>query len=191
MEPCKYANLEELATACSECQRCALGETRTKSVFGTGNPHAELMFVGEAPGEQEDLTGTPFVGRAGQLLDKYLYAVDIERKDVYIANILKCRPPKNRDPLPTEEDACIDYLREQVRLIRPKVIVCLGRISAMRLIKPDFKISVEHGAWFEKGDYLMTAVYHPAALLRDPRRREDMLRDMQTIKAKLDELGGK
>ena len=191
MEPCKYANLEELATACSECQRCALGETRTKSVFGTGNPHAELMFVGEAPGEQEDLTGTPFVGRAGQLLDKYLYAVDIERKDVYIANILKCRPPKNRDPLPTEEDACIDYLREQVRLIRPKVIVCLGRISAMRLIKSDFKISVEHGAWFEKGDYLMTAVYHPAALLRDPRRREDMLRDMQAIKAKLDELGGK
>lgn len=191
MEPCKYANLEELATACSKCQRCALGETRTKSVFGTGNPHAELMFVGEAPGEQEDLTGTPFVGRAGQLLDKYLYAVDIERKDVYIANILKCRPPKNRDPLPTEEDACIDYLREQVRLIRPKVIVCLGRISAMRLIKPDFKISVEHGAWFEKGDYLMTAVYHPAALLRDPRRREDMLRDMQAIKAKLDELGGK
>ena len=191
MEPCKYANLEELATACSECQRCELGETRTKSVFGTGNPHAELMFVGEAPGEQEDLTGTPFVGRAGQLLDKYLYAVDIERKDVYIANILKCRPPKNRDPLPTEEDACIDYLREQVRLIRPKMIVCLGRISAMRLIKPDFKISVEHGAWFEKGDYLMTAVYHPAALLRDPRRREDMLRDMQAIKAKLDELGGR
>ena len=191
MEPCKYANLEELASACSSCQRCALGETRTKLVFGVGNPNADLMFVGEAPGEQEDLTGTPFVGRAGQLLDKFLYAVDIERKDVYIANILKCRPPKNRDPLPAEEDACIDYLREQVKLIQPKVIVCLGRISAMRLIKPDFKISVEHGIWFEKGDYLMTAVYHPAALLRDPRRREDMLRDMQSIKAKLDELGGK
>ena len=190
MEPCKYANLEELASACSSCQRCALGETRTKLVFGVGNPNADLMFVGEAPGEQEDLTGTPFVGRAGQLLDKFLYAVDIERKDVYIANILKCRPPKNRDPLPAEEDACIDYLREQVKLIQPKVIVCLGRISAMRLIKPDFKISVEHGIWFEKGDYLMTAVYHPAALLRDPRRREDMLRDMQAIKAKLDELRG-
>ena len=190
MEPCKYANLEELASVCSTCQKCALGETRTKLVFGVGNPNADLMFVGEAPGEQEDLTGTPFVGRAGQLLDKFLYAVDIERKDVYIANILKCRPPKNRDPLPSEEDACIDYLREQVRLIRPKVIVCLGRISAMRLIKPDFKISVEHGTWFERGDYLMTAVYHPAALLRDPRRREDMLRDMQAIKAKLDELRG-
>ena len=191
MEPCKYENLEELASACADCQRCPLGETRTKLVFGVGNPNADLMFVGEAPGEQEDLTGVPFVGRAGQLLDKYLYAVDIERKDVYIANILKCRPPKNRDPLPAEEDACIDYLREQVRLIRPKVIVCLGRIAAMRLIKPDFKISVEHGTWFEKGDNLMTAVYHPAALLRDPRRREDMLRDMQTIKAKLDELGGR
>lgn len=191
MEPCKYANLDELASACADCQRCALGETRTKLVFGVGNPNADLMFVGEAPGEQEDLTGTPFVGRAGQLLDKFLYAVDIERKDVYIANILKCRPPKNRDPLPAEEDACIDYLREQVRMIQPKIIVCLGRISAMRLIKPDFKISAEHGTWFEKGDYLMTAVYHPAALLRDPRRREDMLRDMQAIKAKLDELGGK
>ena len=121
MEPCKYANLDELAQSCATCQKCALGETRTKLVFGVGNPNADLMFVGEAPGEQEDLTGTPFVGRAGQLLDKFLYAVDIERKDVYIANILKCRPPKNRDPLPQEEDACIDYLREQVRLIQPKV----------------------------------------------------------------------
>ena len=145
------------------------------------------MFVGEAPGEQEDLSGTPFVGRAGQLLDKFLYAVDIERKDVYIANILKCRPPKNRDPLPEEEDACIGYLREQVKLIRPKVIVCLGRISAMRLIKPDFKITKEHGQWFEKGDYLMTAVYHPAALLRDPRKKEDMLEDMKRICEKLNE----
>jgi DNA polymerase len=143
------------------------------------------MFVGEAPGEQEDLSGTPFVGRAGQLLDKFLYAVDINREDVYIANILKCRPPKNRDPLPDEEDACIDYLRRQVEIIDPKVIVCLGRISAMRLIKPDFKITQEHGAWFKKGKYLMTAVYHPAALLRDPRKKEDMLKDMKMIKEKI------
>lgn len=182
--------MENLKQTCEACQKCALGATRTKLVFGTGNPHADLMFVGEAPGEQEDLTGVPFVGRAGQLLDKFLYAVDIERKDVYIANILKCRPPKNRDPLPEEEDACIEYLREQVKLIRPKVIVCLGRISAMRLIKPDFKITKEHGTWFEKGNYLMTAVYHPAALLRDPRKKEDMLEDMKRIKAKLDELKG-
>ena len=172
---------------CVACRRCSLGATRTNCVFGTGNPNADLMFVGEAPGEQEDLSGIPFVGRAGQLLDKFLYAVDIDRKDVYIANILKCRPPKNRDPLPEEEDACIGYLREQVKLIRPKIIVCLGRISAMRLIKPDFKITKEHGTWFEKGNYLMTAVYHPAALLRDPRRKEEMLEDMKKIRQKLDE----
>lgn len=181
-------NLNELYEKCAGCRACPLSETRTNCVFGTGNPHADLMFVGEAPGEQEDLSGTPFVGRAGQLLDKFLYAVDIPREDVYIANILKCRPPKNRDPLPSEEDACIEYLREQVRLIRPKIIVCLGRISAMRLIKPDFKITKEHGQWFERGQFLMTAVYHPALLLRDPRRKEDMLVDMKAIKEKLDSL---
>ena len=164
---------------------CELGKTRTNLVFGTGHPQADLLFVGEAPGEQEDLTGIPFVGRAGQLLDRFLYAVGIDRNAVYIANILKCRPPKNRDPLPEEEDACIGILREQVRAIQPKIIVCLGRISAMRLIKPDFKITAEHGKWFQKGDFLMTAVYHPAALLRDPRKKEDMLEDMKAIKEKL------
>ena len=179
---------DQLYDACCSCQSCELCKTRTNCVFGTGDRDADILFVGEAPGEQEDLSGTPFVGRAGQLLDKYLYAVDIAREDVYIANILKCRPPKNRDPLPAEEDACIGYLREQVRLIRPKIIVCLGRIAAMRLIKPDFKISKEHGVWFEKGNFVMTAVYHPAALLRDPRRKEEMLADMQQIKKKLDSL---
>ena len=178
---------DELQKKCAECEKCELCKTRTNCVFGTGNRNADLLFVGEAPGEQEDLSGIPFVGRAGQLLDKFLYAVDIDREDVYIANILKCRPPKNRDPLPEEEDACIEYLREQVALINPKVIVCLGRISAMRLIKPDFKITREHGQWFKKGNYLMTAVYHPAALLRDPRKKEDMLEDMKKIKEKLSE----
>jgi len=184
-------DFETLEKQCATCQKCGLAATRTNCVFGKGDRHAELMFVGEAPGEQEDLSGIPFVGRAGQLLDKFLYAVDIDREDVYIANILKCRPPKNRDPLPAEEDACIDYLREQTRLIKPKVIVCLGRIAAMRLIKPDFKITKEHGVWFEKGNFLMTAVYHPALLLRDPRRKEEMLVDMKSIKAKLDELSSK
>lgn len=179
---------DQLYEACAACEKCELAKTRTNCVFGTGNREADILFVGEAPGEQEDLSGTPFVGRAGQLLDKYLYAVDIAREDVYIANILKCRPPKNRDPLPAEEEACIDYLREQVRLIKPKIIVCLGRIAAMKLIKPDFKISKEHGIWFEKGNFIMTAVYHPAALLRDPRRKEEMLADMQEIKKKLDSL---
>ena len=176
---------DELKKACAECEGCELCKTRTNCVFGVGNKNADILFVGEAPGEQEDLSGTPFVGRAGQLLDKFLYAIDINREDVYIANILKCRPPKNRDPLPAEEDACIGYLREQVALIKPKVIVCLGRIAAMRLIKPDFKITQEHGQWFKKGGYLMTAVYHPAAVLRDPRKKEDMLEDMKKIKEKI------
>ena len=182
---------EELEQKCKSCTLCSLSATRTNTVFGTGNKNAVLMFVGEAPGETEDNTGIPFVGRAGKLFDKYLDAVDIPREDIYIANMLKCRPPKNRDPQESEQDLCINYLREQVRLIKPKMIVCLGRISAMRLIHPDYKITKEHGTWVSKGDFEMTAVYHPAALLRDPRRREDMLRDMQAIKAKLDELGGK
>ncbi len=181
--------MESLARECAACEKCALAQTRTNCVFGVGNPHADLMFVGEAPGEQEDLSGTPFVGRAGQLLDKFLLAVDIKRENVYIANILKCRPPKNRDPLPEEEEACIGYLREQVRLIQPKIIVCLGRIAAMKLITPDYKITKEHGTWVQKGSYLMTAVFHPAALLRDPRKKEDMLEDMKSIRRKLEELG--
>ncbi len=179
---------EKLYEECSSCNACQLAQTRTNCVFGVGNRNADILFVGEAPGENEDKMGIPFVGRAGQLLDKYLYAVDIPRESVYIANILKCRPPKNRDPLPAEEEACIDFLRRQVLLIKPKMIVCLGRISAMKLIKPDFKIMKEHGIWFNKGNYLMTAVYHPALLLRDPRRKEEMLEDMKAIKAKLDEL---
>lgn len=180
---------EKLLADCQGCNACKLHETRTNCVFGTGNKQARLLFVGEAPGEQEDLTGTPFVGRAGKLLDQFLYAVDIPREDVYIANILKCRPPKNRDPLPEEEDACMDFLRRQVKLLKPTVIVCLGRISAMKLIKPDYKITKEHGEWVEKGNFLITAVYHPAALLRDPRKKEEMLEDMKKIKQKLDETG--
>ncbi len=179
-------NLEELRGVCASCHACPLGDTRTNSVFGVGNPNADLMFVGEAPGEQEDLSGTPFVGRAGQLLDRYLEAVGISREQVYIANILKCRPPQNRDPKPEEEDACIGYLREQVRLIRPKIIVCLGRIAAMRLIRPDYRITAEHGKWVEKGGFAMTAVFHPAAILRDPRKREDMLEDMKAVRHRLD-----
>ena len=179
---------EILRSECENCKACELHTTRTNCVFGTGNVNADLLFVGEAPGDNEDKTGIPFVGRAGQLLDQYLYAVDIPRDSVYIANILKCRPPKNRDPLPAEEDACMDFLRRQVKLIRPKIIVCLGRIAAMRLIRPDYKITKEHGEWVEKGNFLITAVYHPALLLRDPRRKEEMLVDMKKIKEKLDQL---
>ena len=177
---------EKLRADCESCTACELCKTRTNCVFGTGNEAANVLFVGEAPGDNEDKTGIPFVGRAGKLLDQYLFAVDIPRDSVYIANILKCRPPKNRDPLPAEEDACIEFLRRQVRLINPKVIVCLGRISAMRLIKPDFKITKEHGVWFKKGNFYVTAVYHPALLLRDPHKKEEMLADMKAIKEKID-----
>ena len=179
---------KDLEDRCQSCQACPLGRTRTHLVFGVGDRSADLMFVGEAPGQAEDEQGIPFVGAAGKLLDRYLYAVGIPRESVYIANILKCRPPHNRDPLPEEEDACIGFLREQVKLIRPKIIVCLGRISAMRLIRPDYKITKEHGTWEQKGDFLIPAVYHPALLLRDPRRKEEMLEDMKKIKEKLDEL---
>lgn len=179
---------EELSEACEKCKKCSLCQTRTNTVFGCGNREADLMFVGEAPGESEDASGIPFVGRAGKLLDKYLEAVDIDRESVYIANILKCRPPKNRDPLPEEQDMCIEYLREQVRLIRPKIIVCLGRISAMKLIRPDFRITREHGVFVKKGAFEICAVYHPSLLLRDPSKRAEMLTDMKAVKNKLDNL---
>lgn len=172
---------DDLVHKCSGCYSCPLHETRTNVVFGCGNKNADIMFIGEAPGEQEDLQGLPFVGPAGKLLDKYLTAAGLSREDVYIANILKCRPPKNRDPLPEEEDVCINHLRAQISLIKPKILVCLGRISAKRLIKEDFKITAEHGIWFEKGAYKICAVYHPSALLRDLSKREDMLKDMLSI----------
>lgn len=184
------AGLDSLRGSCEGCHACPLWQTRTQTVFGVGNPRADLMFIGEAPGGEEDKTGIPFVGAAGRLLDRYLYAVDIPRESVYIANILKCRPPHNRDPLPAEEEACMGYLREQVKLIDPLLIVCLGRIAAMRLIRSDFRITRDHGIFVKRGKFTITAVYHPAALLRDPSKKEDMLSDMERIKQTLDELKG-
>ena len=134
-----------LQAACLSCQKCGLCQTRTHVVFGMGSPHAEVMFIGEGPGRNEDEQGLPFVGRSGQLLDKYLAAIHLKREDIFITNIVKCRPPENRDPTPQEWEACMPYLREQFRLIRPKIIVCLGRIAAQRLIRPDFSVMKEHG----------------------------------------------
>ena len=180
---------DALYEECIHCQKCGLAETRTNVVFGEGARDAEVMFIGEGPGEQEDRTGRPFVGRAGKLLDDMLELIDLDRKkNVYIANIVKCRPPHNRDPLNTEQDACIDYLRNQVALIRPRIIVCLGRIAAMRLIKPDFKITREHGLWFEKSGVSMMAMFHPAAILRDPSRRPDTFMDLKSLQAKIREV---
>ncbi len=184
----KTAAWEQLKHECECCTACELYKTRTNCVFGTGNRKADVLFVGEAPGDNEDKTGIPFVGRAGKLLDQFLFAVDIPRDKVYIANILKCRPPHNRDPLPTEEDACIDFLRRQVKLLEPKIIVCLGRIAAMRLISPDYKITREHGTFVKKGSFTMTAIYHPAFLLRNASKKEEMLMDMKAIKKHIDSL---
>ena len=184
-----YSNWDELEKTCLSCQRCALADTRHNVVFGTGPRDAEVMCIGEGPGENEDLQGLPFVGRGGKLLDDMLEMVDLSReKNVYIANMVKCRPPQNRDPLNTEQDACIDYLRSQVALLRPKIIICLGRISACRIIKPDFKITKEHGQWFEKDGIFRIALYHPAALLRDPRRRPETFDDLKVIQAKIREI---
>lgn len=180
---------EELEQACKSCTRCGLCETRHHVVFGMGNPQADLLFIGEGPGENEDLQGLPFVGRAGQLLDKMLAAVDLDReKDLYITNIVKCRPPQNRDPQPQEQEACIQWLRNQAALMRPKIIVCLGRIAAMKLIKPDMKITKEHGQFFKKGNTLMMATLHPAALLRNPSSKPGAFEDFLKLRHTLDEL---
>lgn len=183
------ADWTELERRCAQCKRCSLCDSRTNVVFGTGQRSAEVMFVGEGPGENEDLQGEPFVGRGGQLLDSMLSLIDLDRKrNFYITNIVKCRPPQNRDPLNTEQDACFPYLEEQISLIRPRIIVCLGRVAAMRLIKPDFKITQEHGQWFRRGDAYITAIYHPAALLRDPTKRPETFADLRAIRAKIREV---
>ena len=175
-----------LEQTCMGCQRCALADGRHNVVFGVGSRDAEVLFVGEGPGENEDLQGEPFVGRAGKLLDDMLELIALDRKkNVYIANIVKCRPPHNRDPLNTEQDACIGYLRNQVALIRPKIIVCLGRIAAMRLIREDYRITREHGQWVEKAGVAMTALYHPAAILRDPGKRPETFDDLKSLQAKI------
>ena len=146
------------------------------------------MFVGEGPGEQEDLKGEPFVGPAGKLLDDMLSIIDLDRTNTYIANIVKCRPPRNRDPLELEQEACVDYLRNQVALIRPKIIVCLGRIAAQKLIDPQFRITRQHGSWVRRGDVWMSATYHPSALLRDVSKRPDAFSDLLSIREKIREL---
>ena len=178
-------NWEALEHACNSCNNCGLCRNRTNVVFGVGDRNADIMFVGEGPGEQEDLKGEPFVGPAGQLLDDMLSIIDIDRTNCYIANIVKCRPPQNRDPEEGEQDACIGYLRNQVALIRPKVIVCHGRIAAKRLIREDYRITREHGQWIEKNGIWMTAIYHPSALLRDVSKRPETFEDLLSIREKL------
>lgn len=180
-----YTDWVTLKSACDSCTSCKLCTTRNHVVFGAGNTEASIMFIGEGPGEQEDLKGEPFVGAAGKLLDDMLSIIDLDRTNVYIANVVKCRPPGNRDPQDDEQDACIDYLRSQISLIQPKVIVCLGRIAAMKIIRPDFRITREHGNWTQINGIWTTAIYHPSALLRDIGKRPETFRDLLSIREKL------
>ena len=181
-----------LKEVCSSCTKCGLCETRHNVVFGIGREDADVLFVGEGPGEQEDLKGEPFVGPAGMLLDDMLSIIDLDRStNCYIANIVKCRPPRNRDPLETEQDACIGYLRNQVALMKPKVIVCLGRIAAKRLIDSDYRITRQHGQWVERNGIWITAIYHPSALLRDVSKRPETFDDLLSIRKKLMEINAR
>ena len=177
-----------LKTECLNCRACALWETRTNVVFGDGATDAEILLIGEGPGQNEDEQGIPFVGRAGQLLDDMLEIIGLDRTKVYIANTVKCRPPQNRDPLNVEQDACIGWLRRQTQLLKPKIIVCLGRIAAKEIIREDFKITAEHGQWFQRCGIQMTAIYHPAALLRDPSKKPETFEDLKSLQAKIREL---
>lgn len=182
-------NFDELRETVLPCRNCRLCETRTNVVFGVGNPEAKIMLIGEGPGENEDLQGEPFVGRGGKLLDKMLEHVGLSRKtNLYIANMVKCRPPKNRDPAKDEVEACIGYLRNQVYLIKPKIIVCLGRVAACAILSPDFKVTRQHGEFYEKNGVLMMGTFHPAALLRNPKQKPAGLDDFIKLRAKLDEL---
>ncbi len=181
-------NWEALEESCLHCGRCQLCRTRHNVVFGVGNRESKLLFVGEGPGEQEDLQGVPFVGPAGKLLDDMLSIIDLDRHHCYIANIVKCRPPRNRDPQPQEQDACIGYLENQIALLQPKILVCLGRIAAQRLIDPNFRITYDHGTWVQRRGMLCTALYHPSALLRDPGKRPETFDDLLSLREKLREL---
>lgn len=171
-----------LKAECTACLSCPLGSTRRNLVFGVGDEQADLLFVGEGPGEQEDLLGEPFVGPAGKLLDDMLEIINLDRSKVYIANIVKCRPPHNRDPLPAEMTACRPWLDRQIALLDPKLIVCLGRIAATTLIRPDFRITREHGQWFDVNGQRILATFHPSALLRDPSKRPEAFMDLREIR---------
>jgi len=178
---------EELQTACDVCTKCELYKTRTNVVFGVGVKTAEVLFVGEGPGESEDLKGEPFVGRAGALLDDMLKIIGLDRTtNIYIANIVKCRPPNNRDPATSEREACLPWLRAQYKLMKPRIVVCLGRIAAGELIGKDFKMTRDHGKWFEKDGVKFMALFHPAALLRDPYKKPETFLDLKELQREIE-----
>jgi len=182
-------NWEQLESLCNDCIKCELHKTRNNVVIGVGNRNAEVLFIGEGPGENEDLKGEPFVGRAGKLLDDMLKIIDLSRdNNVYIANIVKCRPPNNRDPHNTEREACFDWLHAQIALIKPKIIVCVGRIAAIELIDKDLKITRDHGKWYDINGIKYFPLYHPAALMRDPHKKPDTFVDLKELQRMIHEI---
>ncbi len=185
-----YKNWLDLENDCKNCNKCSLCKTRKNLVFGIGNKESKVLFVGEGPGENEDLIGEPFVGRAGKLLDEMLSEIKLYRnKNIYIANIVKCRPPNNRDPLDEEQEKCINWLRWQFKFIKPMIVVCLGRIAAAKMIKPGIKITREHGTFFKKGNTLFMPTLHPAALLRNPNLKPEAFKDYLKLKEQINTLG--
>jgi uracil-DNA glycosylase family 4 len=177
-----FLTLEELYEKIKNCTDCPLSETRTNFVFGTGNPHAKLMLIGEAPGRDEDLKGEPFVGRAGMLLNKILKSVNFSREEVYIGNILKCRPPNNRDPLPEEVEHCLPYLNKQIDLIKPQIICCLGRIAGQVLLDTKATLGKLRENDYEYRGIRVSVTYHPAALLRSPQYKRPTWEDMKRLR---------
>lgn len=181
---------EELKNFVDHCGRCGLCAGRKHPVMGRGNLKSRIMFIAEAPGRMEDEQGLPFVGRSGEVLDELLKSIGLGREEIYLTNINKCHPPGNRDPKEEEQEACMPYLKYETALIRPKIMVCLGRIAAQRIIRPDFRITREHGEWTQRKGFFLTGVYHPSALLRDPGKIEETRRDFEKIKEKYQEFLG-
>ena len=181
--------LDAIRAEIGNCQRCKLAPTRTHIVFGSGNPDAELVFVGEAPGYDEDQQGLPFVGRAGQLLTKIIESIDLKRENVYICNVLKCRPPENRNPEPDEVASCNPFLRKQLAAIRPKIVCCLGTFAAQTVLQTAAPISRLRGKFFDLDGMRVIATFHPAYLLRSPEKKREVWEDMKQIRAELLRLG--
>ena len=181
---------EELKGFVDHCSRCELCRTRNHSVMGKGNLHSPILFIAEAPGRNEDRDGVPFTGRSGELFDRLLREIEMKREEIYLTNIVKCNPPGNRDPHPNEQEACIPYLKYETLLLRPKIIVCLGRIAAQRIIRPDYRITREHGVFLERKNTWLTAVYHPSAVLRDETKLPQMQEDFRKIREKLEKVRG-
>lgn len=183
-------NLEKLNSLIKDCTKCPLAKNRTKFVFGVGNPKAKVMFIGEAPGRDEDLQGEPFVGRAGQLLDKILAAINFKREAVYIANMVKCRPPENRAPETDEMDTCHPYLLKQIEMIKPKIICCLGRISGQYLLQTKDALGKLRGKIHDYNGIKLIVTYHPAALLRYPEYKKETWEDMKLLRKEYEKLAG-